>query len=174
MERPSIEARKYIGKTEILGNQGFNDPTFEAEMKQEGWLKGYAWCMILARVVYVNCYPEKSAELRRLFMPGVLNTYRNLKNAAYPVGHMPQIDSLVIWAQVKDGKETGFGHAGICTALIENGFKSVEGNTITGAPGEREGYIVAENSHKIAEKGRINGLRIKAFVHIPKPIILHI
>lgn len=168
--RPFEEARKYIGQKEILGNKGFVDPAFQAEMLEEGFHVGYAWCMLFCRVVYVNSYPEKTAELRKLFVPGVLNTYRNLKKASYPIAELPQIDALVIWAQVKDGQETGFGHAGIVTSLTPDGFKSIEGNT--SGEGVREGWIVRENSHKIAEKGRLNGLKLKAFVMIPKPITI--
>lgn len=168
--RPSDEARKYIGQKEILGNKGFVDPAFQAEMLEEGFHVGYAWCMLFCRVVYVNIYPEKMAELRKLFVPGVLNTYRNLRDAAYPIGNLPQIDSMAIWAQVKEGKETGFGHAGIVSALVPDGFKSIEGNT--SGEGVREGWIVRENSHKIAEKGRLNGLKLKAFVMIPPPTTL--
>lgn len=163
--RPHEEAKKYIGKTEILGNKGFKDPAFEAEMIEEGWHNGYAWCMLFCRVVFVNCYPEKSAELRKLFVPGVLNTFRNLRDAAYPVGNLPQIDSLVIWAQVKNGKQTGFGHAGIVSALTQDGFKSIEGNT--SSPGVREGWIVAENAHKLNSTG---SLKLLGFVTVPKPI----
>jgi len=164
MSRPSEEARKYIGKTEILGNKGFTDPAFEAEMKEEGWMKGYAWCMIFSRLVYMNCYPEKAAELRKLFVPGVLNTFRNLRDAAYPIGNLPQIDSLVCWEQVKNGKKTGFGHAGIVSQITPDGFKSIEGNT-AGA-GVREGWIVAENAHKLESNG---SLKLLGFVMIPKP-----
>lgn len=162
--RPSQEARRYLGKTEILGNKGFKDPEFEAEMREEGWQTGYAWCMVLARVVFVNCYPEKAKELRKLFVPGVLNTFRNMEKEAYLIGQMPQIDALVVWAQVKDGKETGFGHAGICTAILKNGFKSIEGNT--SSPGVREGWIVAENAHGL-NYSAMNGLRLKGFIQIP-------
>jgi hypothetical protein len=167
--RPSEEARKYIGEKEILGNKGFVNPAMEAEMKEEGWQKGYAWCMVLARVVFVNAFPAMSVKLRKLFVPGVLNTFRNLKKAAYPIAELPQVDALVIWAQVKEGVQTGFGHAGIVSELVENGFKSIEGNT--GDENTREGYIVRENTHKIAEKGRVNGLKLIGFVII-KPITI--
>lgn len=168
--RPHEEARKYIGQKEIRGNKGFADPVFQIEMLEEGFQVGYAWCMLFARVIYVNCYPEKIKELRKLMVPGVLNSYRNMRDADYPIGQLPQVDALVIWAQVKEGKETGFGHAGIVSALIENGFKSIEGNTSD--EHVREGYIVRENTHKIAEKGRLNGLKLKAFIHVPPPINL--
>lgn len=168
--RPSEEARKYVGKKEILGNKGFQDPEFEAEMKEEGWLKGYAWCMILCRVVYVNCYPEKSKELRKLIVPGVLNTYRNMVAAAYPIAYHPQIDTLVIWENLKNGKATGFGHAGIVSELTGNGFKSIEGNT--SGEGVREGWIVRENTHTMSETLRTTGLKLKTFIHIPPPITI--
>jgi hypothetical protein len=168
--RPSEEARLYIGKREILGNKGFLDKEFEAEMVEEGFRKGYAWCMLFARVVYVNSYPENAKELRKLFVPGVLNTYRNMRDAAYIIAHLPQIDTLAIWAQVKDGKETGFGHAGIVTALTDDGFRSIEGNT--SGDGVREGWMVRENPHKLAERLRTNGLKLKGFIHVPPPITI--
>lgn len=168
--RPSENAKLYLGQKEILGNKGFQDKEFQSEMIEEGFQKGYAWCMLFCRVVYVNCYPEKIKELRKLFVPGVLNTYRNCKDAAYPIGELPQIDSMAIWAQVKEGKQTGFGHAGIVSGLVENGFKSIEGNT--SGEGVREGWLVNENTHKIAEKNRINGLRLIGFVHVPAPTTL--
>lgn len=168
--RPHQEAARYIGQKEILGNKGFQDPKFEAEMREEGFQIGYAWCALFAKVVYINCYPEKEKELRKLMVPGVLNTYRNLRDAAYPIAQLPQIDALAIWAQVKDGKQTGFGHCGIVSELIPDGFKSIEGNS--SGEGVREGWLVTENTHKIAEKGRVNGLKLKAFVHIVKPTTL--
>lgn len=168
MERPSIEARKYIGQKEILGNKGFQDPAFESEMREEKWQTGYAWCMVFARVVFVNSFPERSAELRKLFVPGVLNTFRNLRNAAYTIDLVPQVDSLVIWAQMKDGKRTGFGHAGIVSEVTATGFKSIEGNT--SSPGVREGWMVAENAHKL-NYSATNGLRLIGFIKISKPIL---
>lgn len=172
--RPSEEAARYLGQREIKGNQGFVDPKFQAEMSEEGFVKGYAWCALFARVVFVNCYPEKAVELRKLFVPGVLNTFRNFENAGYPIGNLPQIDSLVCWAQVKNGKRTGFGHCGIPSMLLPNyQFKSIEGNTVTGVPGEREGVIVAENPHKL-NMHVTNGLEIMGFVQIPKPITLNL
>lgn len=167
--RPSEEARKYLGQKETKGNSGFLDAAFEAEIKQEGWQKGFAWCMCFARVVYINCYPEKQAELRKLFTPGVLKTFNNLRDASYPIGNMPQIDALVCWKQMKEGKATGFGHAGIVTQLTQDGFKSIEGNT--SSPGVREGWIVAENTHSLNPAG---SLKLLGFVQIPKPITLHL
>lgn len=165
--RPHEEARRYVGKTEILGNKGFTDSAFEAEMREEKWLPGYAWCMVFSRLVFVNCYPEKSDELRKLFVPGVLNTFRNLRDAAYPIGNLPQIDALVCWEQVKNGKKTGFGHAGIVSAVGSQSFKSIEGNTA--GSGVREGWIVAENVHILNRKG---SLQLLGFVQISKPTTL--
>lgn len=172
--RPSEEAARYLGQREIKGNQGFVDPKFQAEMSEEGFVKGYAWCMLFARVVFVNCYPEKTEELRKLFVPGVLNTFKNLERAAYLIGNLPQIDSLVCWRQMRLGKPTGFGHAGIVSELLPNySFKSVEGNTVTGVPGEREGVMVAENTHKL-NMHVTNGLEILGFIQIARPITLNL
>lgn len=167
--KPAEEARKYIGQKEILGNKGFQNPAMEAEMREEGWRTGYAWCMVLCRVVFVNAFPAMSAELRKLFVPGVLNTFRNLKKAAYPIAELPQVDALVIWAQVSEGVQNGFGHAGIVSEITPEGFKSIEGNT--SSPGVREGWVVKENAHKMSEKSKTNGLKLIGFVII-KPITI--
>lgn len=165
---PSEEARKYLGEKEILGNQGFVNPALEIEMKEEGWQTGYAWCMILAKVVYVNCFPERSIELRKLFVPGVLNTFRNFKEAGYKDSKNPEVDSLVVWAQMRGGKQTGFGHAGIVTEVTVDGFKSIEGNTSSAQV--REGYIVAEHFHKL-NYNAFTGLRLMGFINVSKPQI---
>lgn len=170
--RPSHEAQKYLGKTEKPGNMGFHDPVFESEMREEGWQTGWAWCAVFCKVVYKNCYPEKSKELDRLFSPSTIQTFRNFRDAGYPIGHVPQPDSLVIWQTMKDGKPQSTGHAGIVLEVIDTWqFRSIEGNTNDGKG--REGYIVATHRRKVLAEVT-NGLKVLGFIQVCKPITLTI
>lgn len=88
----SEEARKYLGEREISGNLGFVDPAFEAEMKEEGWQKTWAWCCVLVRLVSVNTFTDHVAHLRKLITPSVMQTFRNLRNAGYAISFTPTVD----------------------------------------------------------------------------------
>lgn len=168
--RPSENALTYVGQTEIRGNAGFTDPMFEAEMREEGWQKGWAWCSVFTKVVYKNCYPEKAKEFDRLFSPSTVQTFKNFRDAAYPIGNVPQIDSLVIWQTQKDGKPQWSGHAGIVVSIKNTWeFESVEGNT--NSIGGREGFKVARKERKVLAEVK-NGLKVLGFVQINAPITL--
>lgn len=156
-------ARSYLGQTEKQGNSGFMDPKFEAEMREEGWQTGWAWCSVFAKVVFKNVYPEKSKELNKLFSPSAVQTFRNFRDAGYPVHYVPKEGYLVVWQNHKDGKPQWTGHVGIVTEVIDNHtFKSVEGNT--NDVGGREGYIVAERIRKNVPVN--NGLKVIGFIKI--------
>lgn len=165
---PSENALSYLGQTEIHGNAGFTDPKFEAEMKEEGWQKGWAWCSVFAKVVFKNCYPE-NPELDKLFSASAVQTYKNFRDAAYIQAEIPEKDMLVIWQQQKEGKPQWQGHAGIVVNVIDkNTFESVEGNTNDG--GGREGYIVAKKLRKVQKVQ--NGLQVLGFIRIHSGKIL--
>jgi hypothetical protein len=166
--RPSEIALKYIGQTEKSGNSGFTEEWLEKRMKEVGWQKGFAWCAFLAEIVFKEAYPEKFAELDKLFSGSTVQTFRNFRDAAYPIGNVPQIDSLVIWQTQKDGKPQATGHAGIVVSIKNTWeFESVEGNTNDG--GGREGYIVAKKERKVLAEVK-NGLKILGFVQINKDV----
>lgn len=157
-------AEKYIGETEKPGNMGFNDAEFEAKMKAVGFQKTHAWCAYFAELVFKEAYPEKFAELDKLFSAGTVQTFRNFKDASYLVGAVPHAGDLVIWQTQKDGKPQTTGHAGIVVEVKDiNTFMSVEGNTNDG--GGREGYIVAKRLRKVIPNVQ-NGLKILGFIQI--------
>ena len=157
-------AMSYIGQHEISGNKGFLDPKFEAEMKEEGWQMGQAWCSLFAKVVFKNVFPEKAAELDKLFSSSAVQTFKNFENAAYPINNLPREGNLVIWQQMKDGVPQWQGHAGIVVELKSTWeFKSVEGNT--NEAGGREGVTVAVKERKVL-KDVWNGLKVLGFVQV--------
>jgi hypothetical protein len=163
---PSEVARKYLGQTEKPANSGFNDTVFQDKMEEVGFQKGHAWCAYFAELVFKEAIPERYDELDKLFSGSTILTFRNFQDAAFPIGQVPRVDSLVIWQTVKEGKKMATGHAGIVSEVMSTWeFKSIEGNTAGG--GSREGWIVAEHSRKVLASVA-NGLKVLGFIHIPK------
>ena len=91
IEEIVANAVSYIGQREnaARNNSGFLDPAFEVEMKEEGWQKSWAWCAIFAKVVFKNVFPERAAELDKLFSPSAVQTFRNFKNAGHAISNVP-------------------------------------------------------------------------------------
>jgi hypothetical protein len=169
--RPSENAATYIGEQEVkkdgkYGNYGFVNPAFQAELIEEGWHVGWAWCAIFAKVVFNNCFPQNAKVLSSLFSPSAVQTYNNFKKAGYAVSVIPSVDSLVIWQHYKNGVAESTGHAGIVVSVNikdPQAFESIEGNT--SVPGEREGFIVRRNPHRVNMDVQ-TGLRILGFVTV--------
>lgn len=170
--RPRDVAQQYLGQTEKPGNMGFNDADFERKMKEVGFVKGHAWCAYFTELVFKEAYPEKFSELDKLFSGSTVQTFRNFRDAGYPIGHVPQPDALVIWQTIKNGKPQSTGHAGIVIEAIDTWqFRSIEGNTNDGKG--REGYIVATHRRKVLAEVT-NGLKVLGFIQVCKPITLTI
>lgn len=166
IEKIVADAVSYIGQREnkARNNSGFLDPKFEAEMKEEGWQKSWAWCSIFAKVVFKNVFPERAAELDKLFSPGTIQTFRNFKNAGHLISNVPTAGSLVIWQTMDEGKAMPTGHAGIVVAVLNPAtFTTVEGNT--SGEGVREGWIVARRQRQVIPDVR-EGLKILGFIHV--------
>lgn len=157
-------AKQYLGKKEKPNNSGFEDPAFEADMKNFGeWLPTYAWCACFCQMIFRKSYPEKSDALKKLFDPSTRKTFENFKAAKYTISQKPIVGALVIWASYVGGKMQWTGHAGIVTEIVnDNVFKSIEGNT-SGA-GSRNGDRVNENTRTLSVKS--NGLNVMGFIQI--------
>lgn len=170
---PVENALTYLGETEKPGNSGFVNPIFEAEMREEGWQTGWAWCQLFCKVVFKNCYPEKAAELNKLFSPSTIRTFKNFKDAAYPIGHVPVVNHMVIWQMMKNGGGLATGHAGIVSKVKSTWeFESIEGNS--NSHGGREGFEVSLNQNRKVLANVVNGLKILGFVQINGESILKI
>ena len=184
----SENAAQYLGQMEVkkdktndgkdnptFGNFGFVNPAFQAEMIEEGWQVGWAWCAIFTKVVAKNCFPYQDKILNSLFSPSAVQTYNNFKKAGYQVSMTPAVDTIVIWQQYKNGEPNNIGtkekpiytgHAGIVVSVNPkdpSAFESIEGNTST--PGEREGYVVARHPHRVVADVQ-NGLKVLGFITI--------
>ena len=158
------EALFYVGQREEHGNSGFINGSFEIEMKEEGWQEGWAWCCLFAKVVFKNVYPERAAELNKLFSPSCVKTYQNARDGGYLINELPNVGNLVLWQSVKEGKPQATGHAGIVIKLKSTWeFESVEGNG--SEKGSREGTTVVIQQRKVL-KDVWNGLKVIGFVKI--------
>lgn len=162
-------ALKYVGEKELPGNMFDPNSDFGKKMKAVGHQDGNAWCALFAELVFKEAYPEKFAELDKLFSASAVQTYKNFTHKEKGLGYMehalPKEGCLVIWQLYKEGQPQWQGHAGIVHSLISTWeFKSIEGNT--NDAGGREGVTVAIKERKVL-KDVWNGLKVLGFIQIP-------
>lgn len=157
-------ANKYIGMKEKPGNMGFIDDWFENRMKSVGFTPGHAWCAYFAELCFREALPDKSAELDKLFSAGTVQTFRNFRDAGYPISNVPRAGNLVIWQTMRGGNPQTTGHAGVVVDVVDQDtFHSIEGNTNDG--GSREGYIVAKKLRNVVPNVK-DGLKVMGFIQI--------
>lgn len=157
-------AKLDIGKKEKLSNSGFEDRQLEKDMLRVGWRPGWAWCASIQEKWVWETYPELKDEVQGYFVPSAVATFRNLKNAGYPVSMIPKEGDLVYWQRMRDGVAQWQGHAGIVSKVVSNTeFYSIEGNTNAG--GSREGDSVQEKQ-RLVRPNVENGLRVIGFITI--------
>lgn len=159
-------AKTYIGKKEKSANSGFEDPTFEADMRKYGeWIPPYPWCACFMQMVFRKAYPDKSEDLRKLFDPSTRATFINFQKAGYTISQTPFEGALVIWALYSGGVRDpqGRGHAGLVVELLGGDkFASIEGNGSTA--GSRNGDRVVE--HDRDTKVKPSGLNVLGFIKV--------
>lgn len=154
-------AKQDLGKVEKPNNGGFIDPVLEKEMIEVGWQKGFAWCALISERWAKKAFPEKFADLNRLFSASAVETFVNFKKAGYTISQTPVLGALVIWRKYNDGQPSWQGHAGIVSEVISpTQFKSIEGNG--SVKGSREGTTVVEQTRKLAKLD--TGLNVMGFI----------
>lgn len=162
--RPSEFCLQFVGQKELPGNK-FSDQTAIGKLLHAAGQKdGQAYCSYTQEVIFKECFPG-NAELDKLFDASAVQTFKNFNNAAYPVGRLPQIDTLVVWQKYIDGKPDWRGHCGLVVELTEKGFRSFEGNTGSGDPREGDGFYIKTHSMEGAFSVN-NGLRLLGFIQI--------
>src|SRR5688572_10748543 len=101
VERVIAAARSIVGKKEISGNAGFQDPEFQKRMMEVGWKKGEAWCAYTGEEIWKEAFTKDHplyAELDKLFSAGAVKTYENFKKSdKFETGDKPKLGALVIW-----------------------------------------------------------------------------
>ncbi len=173
----AAKAMSYLGQTEIQPNLGFNDPDYQAKIIATGWLKGEPWCAAAAIIDWTEAYeiyPDSplGAKAKRLYSLGSQVMGNNFHaDPIWPTSTtVPVVGSIVIYG---DGDSTTSGHTGVVVGVDDDGitYHTVEGNTIPdGNPGDqREGYIVAQHTHKVGTPHSITGLNLIRFIHPMDP-----
>jgi hypothetical protein len=156
-------AKQYVGITELPNNSGWKDKDFEAKMRATGWNIGEAYCSYWVELCLKEAYPHQHRIWDKLCSGSAVQTFKNFKKAGYEISTAPVANSIVIWQQYKAGVASWQGHAGICTAAIDNQtFRTYEANT--SAAGSREGNIIAAKLRTTAKKA--TGLNTLGFIII--------
>jgi hypothetical protein len=158
-------AMKYVGEKELSNNK-FTDATeLGKKLHGAGQKDGDPWCALFCEVVFKEAYPERFAELDKMFSASAVQTYKNfLKGGGYLENRMPKEGNLVIWQMMKEGVAQWQGHAGIVKDVKSSWeFTSIEGNT--NDLGGREGVTVAIKDRKVL-KDVWNGLKVLGFIQI--------
>jgi hypothetical protein len=163
MTLPEV-ARLDIGKKEKPGNSGFIDSLHEKELRAVGWQPGWAWCAGQVEAWVWKAFPSRISELRGLFVPSAVQTFKNLKQAGYNVSMIPTVGSIVFWQHYSAGKAEWTGHTGVVVeATNSTSFKSIEGNT--NEAGGRNGDGVYLKSRTVKSDVQ-DGLKVIGFVTI--------
>ena len=156
-------ANSYVGQKEKPGNTGFVEKQLEKDMRYFGWQPGWAWCAFFIEVLFAKANHERSDELKNIFVPSAVNTFRNLQRAGYKATMIPEVGSFVFWQRMKDGVGQWTGHCGIVIEVKdEKNFVAVEGNT--NGVGSREGdgvYIKNRVVRKVDD-----GLQVIGFIKV--------
>lgn len=163
--RPSEFVKQFVGQKELPGNVFQSTSVIGKLLHASGQKDGQAYCAYTQEAVYKECYPEKFDELDKLFDASAVKTFKNFRDAGYPIGSMPRVDCLVVWQKYIDGKADWRGHCGCVTSAQGQKFESFEGNTGSSDPREGDGFYIKTHN---AEFGYsvTNGLRLLGFIQI--------
>lgn len=157
MEKKILEiALSYLGEKEIPQNYGFKNPEFEAKMREVGFRRGYAWCMLFCKLVYKEAYSsEIFHKVKDELVPGCVSSYRNANlSKTLKVSRKPISGGIAIFQNVKNPTS---GHAAIVEEVIDDvSFNTIEGNT--NAAGSREGDVVAQKKRTTGTNGSLKYL----------------
>lgn len=161
-------ALKYVGEKEMTGNVFSDESDFGRKLHAAGQKDGDPWCALFCELVFKEAYPERFAELDKLFSASAVQTFKNFTHKktgkGYSQNQIPSIGNLVIWQMQKDGIPQWQGHAGIVYKVKSSWeFTSIEGNT--NEAGGREGIAVAIKERKVLADVK-NGLKVLGFIQI--------
>lgn len=161
-------ASSYIGQTEIPGNKGFTNQSFQKKMEAVGWKITYAWCAFFVELVWKEAYGSKHslfATMDKLFSPSALSTYYNFAgHETWPTSKVPVVGAIAVFKHGVNPSRWE-GHCSIVSAYEHpsKAFVSIEGNT--NDKGGREGYIVSEKIRGLKKPPTASGLNLIGFIH---------
>lgn len=156
MEKVIEVARSYVGEKEIPPNYGFVNPDFEAKMREVGFVRGYAWCMLFCKLVYKEAYSSETYhKIKTELVPGCVSSFRNAKlSKVLKVSQVPVVGGIAIFQSTKNPAS---GHAVIVEEVVDDStFRTIEGNT--NAVGSRDGDVVAQKKRTTGTNGSLKYL----------------
>lgn len=158
-------AARFLDEIEVGNNQGFTNKAFEQMMKDVGWRGGEAWCMYLAKAVWMQAFPKKAALIAKYLTGSTQTSWKNAK--ANPeifkviTDGKPMPGDIVIWQSTTNST---LGHAGIVKNKKSDQYEVVEGNT--SLQGARDGQGVEKNTRNL-EQGYVDGtLKVLGFIRL--------
>jgi hypothetical protein len=166
-----VHAKSFVGIKEKSNNSGFHNAAFEKQMKDSGFIPGYAWCCIFCEMVYrlaLNdlekntklSFKSLREDIQSTINPSTQSTYNNVKKSKFfKQSQRPQEGDIVIFV---NSSRRAFGHAGIVIKVDGDKFTTVEGNTNTSGSAEGDGVYIKERI--IEANGK--GLDVRGFINI--------
>ncbi len=164
--KAGIFASSFLGIQEIGDNAGFANAAFEQMMKDVGWLGGEAWCMFFAKAVYLDSFPKKADQIKKVLTGSTQGSWAAAQQhpELFTViqDGRPKPGDIIIWKSTKDPSK---GHAGIVLKKDSGDYyNTVEGNS--GLGGTREGQGVTKG-HRLLVPGTVEGsLKLLGFIRM--------
>lgn len=161
-------AKGYSDIVEIGANAGFTDKEFEKMMREVGWRDGEAWCMYLAKGIYIEAFPKYADEIKRILNGSTQASFANAKNNPdifeVITDGVAEVGDIVIWQSTTNAAN---GHAGIVVKKTGTYTgKTVEGNT--SLEGAREGQGSEIHDRKLKVGDVMGTLKVKGFIRMKR------
>jgi len=161
-----------LEQKEIKGNQGFEDPVFDADMrKYSDFQNGYPWCICHSQYCWNKSFEDFKVDaaivksFNDLCTAGVVRSWRHFKDSDdWITSTVPKEGAIAFFQTYKDGKPKTTGHAGIVDSFNYKYLNLFEGNT--DSEGGREGIEVAKKKRR-KDFHVENGLRLLGFLYLP-------
>lgn len=164
-------AEHFLNLTETVQNSKWDDvatrgPDARAgELRQAlldtGWQLGWAYCAAFAEACWRAGYKARPelALIGKSITPSVMGTLENFEQL-HRITRTPSVGAIMM---MQHGN-TWQGHAGIVTGLENGRVLTIEGNTSSNDPNNREGDGVYRKSHALSFS-QSSGLWLRGFVN---------
>lgn len=125
------KALSFRGIEEIGNNKSFNNEVFKGLIEEAGWESGLEWCAYFAKMVFTNALPSYKKCFSRVLVGNSQKLFKNAKAQfcphlkAFTSGPIKRGDILVF--QNLGEKNKDFGHIGIVSKLMDNGYDKITG-----------------------------------------------
>jgi hypothetical protein len=159
-------ARQFKGMKENPGNNFDPKSPLGIMLAKAGHKAGEAWCVYFVEGCAYIAFPNREAEIAKLFSANAVQCYRNLVSAGFPVTSYPVPGAIGFMQRYKGGLPQSTGHAFLVDIVNPTGScLTLEGNSNEhGARETDEGHVAANNRKPGFEP---DGLNIIGFVTLP-------